>query len=195
MAGANSRRPISTGWPRVRCASPSTMRRPCPACRRGTTSYAARGISCGGPGARSRSGKTRSPIRCARRVLSASSSAIIRTCSRRAAKTTTSTSPPGTISAAMRAMPGRQRPIRPGRARRISACSATCLMTSRAAISAVRRISRGRARCRRRRTGSPTTPARMTASSCSSTSSIRTSRSIRQTTTSSVTIPIGMDRP
>ncbi|MEJ0041638.1 MAG: sulfatase-like hydrolase/transferase [Rhizomicrobium sp.] len=49
----------------------------------------------------------------------------------------------------------------------------------------------GRAPCRRRRTGSATMPARMTASSCSSTSSIRTSRSTHRTITSSVTIRLG----
>ena len=46
---------------RARCASPATTPARCPACRPGTTSSAARWISSGAPGARWRSGRTRSP--------------------------------------------------------------------------------------------------------------------------------------
>ena len=55
--------PRSLGGAR-RCASPATTPARCPACRPGTTSSAARSTSSGSPGARWRSGKTRSPRAC-----------------------------------------------------------------------------------------------------------------------------------
>ena len=48
-----------------RCASPATSPVRCRACRRATTSCAARSTSCGGRGARSSCGRTRSPHRSA----------------------------------------------------------------------------------------------------------------------------------
>ena len=66
MLGALRRRRVRDAEPRPlrgarRCASTSTTPARCRACRRATTSSAARSTSCGGRGARSRCGSTRSP--------------------------------------------------------------------------------------------------------------------------------------
>ena len=97
----------------------------CRACRPATTSSSDRSTSCGSRGGRSSCGRSRSPRHSAVRMSPRCSCRIIRTCSRPAARTTTSTSPPGTTCAAMRATRGRPTstpaPMAPRRSNRASA--------------------------------------------------------------------------
>ena len=164
------------------CASTSTGRDRCRACPPATTCSSVRSTSCGGRGARSRSGRTRSPTTCGARGSRRCSCPTIRTCSRSAARTTTPISPPGTTCAGTRVTRGAHAPIRRGRARprsRPSRLRASRPTTTRGRGSAPRATSPGRARCGGRASGCATSAPTTSASCCSSTSSIRTSRSTR----------------
>ncbi len=95
---------------------PRTTRARCPACRRVTTSSAARSTSSGGPGARSRSGRTPDHPRAARRrrrhPADQRPSASVRG---RRRELPLRLHAPGTTSAATKATPGRRVPIQLGR--------------------------------------------------------------------------------
>ena len=145
MAGRSSRRRTSTPWRRGRCGSRGTTSARCPACRRGTTSCAARSTSCGSPGARWRSGRTPSPRACA-------TPGVVTPADQR---------PPAPVRDRRRELPRRLHrlglPARP-RGRRLEDAArsqlgrravvrprAACPTTTRAAGSAARRTSRARA--------------------------------------------------
>ena len=176
MAGPSLRPPISTPSRAPPSGSTTTIRAPCPACRRATTSSAVPWTSSGGPGGRWRSGRTPSPTSCTRPAWSRSSSRITPTCSRPAARTTTPTSPPGPTSAGTRGTPGRPGRIPAGRVRR-SSDGITCPTMTAGAGSGWSRTFQVRGPCPPLPAGSRRTRAGTTGSSCSSTNSTRTSPS------------------
>ena len=156
-----------------RCASPSTTPARCRACRRATTSCAARSTSCGGRGARSRSGRTpiTRPLRARRRHHPADHRPPAPVRDRRR-ELPHRLHAPGTTSAATRATRGGRGPTRAGSARRRFGRGRMPYDNSRgwfrgeADFPGPRTHGRGGALARRQRRRTTT------ASCCSSTSSI-----------------------
>ena len=188
-----------------RCASPGTSPGRSPACRPDTTSSAARSTSCGGPGDRSSCGRSRSPTTCGALASRPCWCRTTRTCSRRAGRTTTPSSPAGTTCGATRATRGAPgatrpgwvpRPVPPARAAGTGSSSASTSAragptTGPAPSSGPRRTSPARGSCGPRPSGSARPRRTTTAASSSSTSSTRTSPSTRPSRGSAATTPTG----